>query len=108
METEPIEIYSHATNSCIVRMPERNHPGVVVQGDSLAALFSSALKLVERLEGNTDIEALLGALEIAQTLEAHLVHYEMVLQNHNMRLPYIRDASRNTERFNKYWNDKDV
>ncbi|WP_425562122.1 DUF6959 family protein [Litoribacillus peritrichatus] len=35
MKKEEIEVYSHESNSCIVRMPERRFPGVVVQINSL-------------------------------------------------------------------------
>jgi len=108
MEIEPIEVYSHATNSCIVKMPERQYPGVVIQGDSLASLLHIALGLVEKLEGKTDEETFLGALEVAEALEAHLLNYEKTLRLHKIELPYRRDTSRNTGHFQKYWNENDV
>lgn len=108
MKTEHIEVYSHASNCCIVRMPERKFPGVVIQGDSLSNLFDRAIDLIELLEGKTDEETFLSALELAQSLEGHLLHYEETLRQHGIGLPYTRDTSKSTGPFQKYWNEIDV
>lgn len=106
MEPERIDVYSHAMNSCVVKMPERQFPGVVIQGDSLSALLDRALEIVEKLDGTPDEDAFLSALEVAKVLESHLLNYEETLKQHGIDLPYSRDPSRNTKRFLKRWDEQ--
>jgi hypothetical protein len=40
------------------------------------------MTLVERLENSDHKEAFLTALEMAERLEGHLLHYEEVIRNH--------------------------
>ncbi len=103
MEPEQIDVYSHAMNSCVVKMPERQSPGIVIQGDSLALLFDTTLEIVERLEATGDEDLFLRALQMAEALETYLVNYERALEQHQIPLPYHRDASRNTQNFLKHW-----
>ncbi len=101
MEPERIDVYSHAMNSCVVRMPERKSPGIVIQGDSLAILFDTTLEIVEKLAGTADEDTFLNALEMAQALETYLLNFEATLKQHGIELPYSRDPSRSTKRFVK-------
>lgn len=105
MKTEKIEVYSHECNSCIVRMPERNFPGVVIQGDSLSVLFHGALELLKDLEGKVDEETFLGALTLAESLEGHLDNYIATLQAHGRELPF-NGKNGSTQPYQKYWNDE--
>jgi hypothetical protein len=41
MHTEPVEIYSDATNAAVMRHPGRKFPGVLIQGDTLHTLCVS-------------------------------------------------------------------
>ena len=105
MKIKELEVYSHESNSCIVRMPERNFPGVVIQGDSLSILFDNALNLVKQLEGKENEEAFLSALELAESLEAHLDNYIDILGQNNIQLPFPNGKPGSTEPFQKYWDD---
>jgi hypothetical protein len=107
METKELEVYSEATNSSIVRMPGRRIPGVVIQGDSLSAFFSEAMALVEALADSEDEEIFLVALETAERLEVHLLHYEHVLRAHGIELPYVRDPARSPSQYASRWGDND-
>jgi hypothetical protein len=103
METKELEVYSEATNSSIVRMPSRRFPGVVIQGDSLSIFFHEAMALVEALADSEDEETFLMALESAEKLEEHLLHYEHVLRAHGIELPYIRDPTRSASQYASRW-----
>ena len=105
MKVEELEVYSHECNSSIVRMPERNYPGVVIQGDSLSILFHNALNLVKQLEGTVDEEVFLSALELAESLEAHLDNYINTLNQNDIELPFPEGKQGTTEPFQKYWDD---
>ena len=87
---EELEVYSHACNSCIIKMPERRFPGVLIQGDSLSTLYHNVLELVNELEGKVEEETFLQALEIAESLECHLDNYIKTLKNHNIELPFSK------------------
>jgi hypothetical protein len=88
MERKEVEVYSEASNQGIVRMPGRQFPGCVVQGDSLAILCSFARSIHERLAGNPDEELTIDASELLRLLEDRQRHYESVLAQHNIKLPY--------------------
>jgi hypothetical protein len=105
METKELDVYSEAGNSSIVRMPSRRFPGVVIQGDSLASLFAEAMTLVEKLESSDDEETFLTALEMAERLEGHILHYEATLQSHGMAMPYVRDPLRTSSKYAQRWKD---
>ncbi|NUM52046.1 MAG: hypothetical protein HUU46_00230 [Candidatus Hydrogenedentes bacterium] len=107
MIKEQIEVYSHATNACVIRMPERKFPGVVIQGDSLSINVALSIELIERLEGKVDDETFLTALRLAELLESALLHYEDVLVHHGIQLPHARDVERDTKRSAKYWAESD-
>jgi hypothetical protein len=98
MKAKELEIFSEATNSPVVRMPSRRFPGVLIQGDSLSVLFDEAMTIVEALSESKDSEAFVTALEMAERLEAHLLHYEDTLKSHGIDFPYVRDPARSTSK----------
>ena len=105
MKKEEIEVYSHATNSCVVRMPERNFPGVVIQGDTLSTIYTRLLDLLENTEGKVEEDTFLGILELAEDIEAHLMNYKNTLIEHEIELPFIDDENKNTKKYQKYWDE---
>ena len=106
MTIEELEVYSHDTNSGIVRLPERKFPGVVIQGDSLSILYGDLMSAVENAEGRVSEEAFLTMLESAQSVEAHLLSYESTLRSHGIQVPYDRDPNRSTLKYRHYWERK--
>jgi predicted RNase H-like HicB family nuclease len=90
MQTEPVEIYSELSNYAIVRMPGRSFPGCVIQGDSLKILLRHAQRVSELVK-NSDDEDLIGeTADLVEELQSHLEHYEQVLAEHGIRLPYTK------------------
>ena len=93
MITQELEVYSSATNAAVVRAPGRRFPGVVVQGDTLATLCDSAQALVGGIDAHDNedlaLEALaLEALALYEHLSGLLLHYEAVLRDNGISLPY--------------------
>jgi hypothetical protein len=90
MEKIEIEVYTQASNLAIVRMPGRQFPSVVVQGDSLNILYGLAVSILNRAEVTSDTELIDEAKELTQLLAGRLQFYESTLQKHGISLPYNR------------------
>jgi hypothetical protein len=95
MEVKPLEVYAEDSNYGVVRMPGRNYPGAVVQGDSLAILWRKARAVVKGIEtGATAGEEFLAAAEeLHNSLLDRLLHYQRVIQQAGFDLPYVRPVS---------------
>jgi len=92
IERKSIEVFSEASNSAIVRMPGRKFPGVVIQGDSLYLLASAAKHLHKHVDPDGPLKE--WADELSRLLSGHLAHYEAVLADNGMELPYFRLPAR--------------
>ena len=103
MERKELEVFSKATNTAIIRAPGRKFPGVLIQGDALSNFFSDAMVLVEALSDSKDEELFFTALSMAERLEGHLLHYEQVLGEQGIQLPYFRDMGRTTKKYEHRW-----
>lgn len=106
MKTEEIEVYSSDTNACVIRMPERQFPGVLIQGDSLSIIYEGLMAALEGVEGQVDNETFLAILEQAQDIELHLLHYEATLATHGIEIPYVRNRNRTTMKYKHYWTEQ--
>ena len=83
MRKQELEVYSEASNAAVVRAPGRQYPGLVVQGDTLANLHGLASLVAERCTGGE-------ATELKEMLDGLLRHYERVLGEYGLALPYQR------------------
>jgi hypothetical protein len=101
MEKMELEVYSQQSNSAVVKPPGRHFPGVVIQGDSLSVLYSEALEVLKALRDSADDEAYYAAPELAEKLEAHINHYSQVLQEHGIKLPFIRNSSESVAKYKR-------
>jgi hypothetical protein len=73
------------TNYAVVQLPEREYPGVVFQGDSLCNLIDD----LEAAISETDPVQKEGAFnEVMEGLYAVRAHYEAVLRESGISLPY--------------------
>jgi len=88
LETKQVDIFAEDSNLGVVRMPGRNFPGSVVQGDSLAILCSLARSICARAATCGDEELKGDAAELLELLEGRQKHYEHVLAQHHIELPY--------------------
>jgi hypothetical protein len=75
MKKLELDVLSDATNAAVVRMPDRQYPGLVVQGDRLIYLNAKAKELSEGVSetGNERRVRLARNLhyEISQLLEVY-------------------------------------
>ena len=87
IEMKQIEVLSEASNMAVVRMPGRKFPGIVIQGDSLSILASAAEIIRARVPAGHEVlrEA---AEELCRLLTGRLTHYEKVLRENGIKLPY--------------------
>ena len=76
-----LNVLSEQSNHGVVQMPERQFPGAVIQGDSLAILCEEAREISERLKAlsNPDDDILFLAQEHQEKLLSRLLHYQKVL-----------------------------
>ena len=105
MKTEPIDIYSEQSNFGVVRMPRREFPGAVIQGDSLYSLFSDAVDVVETLQSSPDSEAFHAAFSVAERLEERLRNYIEVCEAHGIEWKF--DVSPSTADYASLINEND-
>ncbi len=78
-----------------MKAPGRRFPGSLIQGDSLARLSEQATAIFEALQdGRADAETRALAGELADELSARLLHYQDVLEQHGIDLPYPRRRDR--------------
>jgi len=94
MKLVELEVFSEASNHTVVRSSGRRFPGSVIQGDSLSILCQEAKKIAEQvrsLEFN-DEEFLYLVQEHQEKLLGRLLHYQQVLAEHDISLPYVVPA----------------
>ena len=87
-----VEVLSAATNAWVVRTTDRKFPAVVLQGDTLFTMFREAERLFSglRVVEGIDSKLIESAQELRDMLEERLRHYETVLHEHGIGLPYNR------------------
>jgi hypothetical protein len=84
-----IELLTDATNAAVHRLPPRRYPGILVQGDSLAAMVG----MVRRARAATTFEVAREEVdELATQLERLLASYETALTAAGIELPYARES----------------
>ena len=83
-----VESLSDATNGAVVRLPGRQFPGIVIQGDSLKILVDSVedLKRLSRHPTAPELED--AVAELSQILTSYKQAYEQAVQAQGERLPY--------------------
>jgi len=88
MKKTTIDVYSNARDNGVVRMPDRQYIGSVVQGDSLFLLHGEAMDIIEELKHNPGSYAYYKAYSIAKNLEQRLDHYISVCKSNQVKLDF--------------------
>ena len=88
METMPLDVYSSERNLAVVTPPGRRFPGIVIQGDTLHELFVAAGKAEELVRRTGDRELAGWVEKLRAEIGALHAHYERVMVEHGVRLPY--------------------
>jgi len=83
-----VELFTLTSNAAVIRLPNRQFPGSVIQGDSLSILFHLAESINQRLETSSS-EELRGEIKaLYELIQARLHIYEETMQQHGLDLPY--------------------
>jgi hypothetical protein len=90
MRTEPVEIYSDATNAAVIRHPGRKFPGMLIQGDSLFNLSRMAAAALAGAEPETD--HWYDLKELADDLQSRVKFYAQVMRENGLELPFFDGA----------------
>ncbi|WP_144122970.1 DUF6959 family protein [Catellatospora sichuanensis] len=89
MELIEAELLTDGGNNAIVRLPHRAFPGVLVQGDTLAALRAQLVAAAGALRRSPgDATALDELGSVIGDLDEILDRYEEALSEHGLRRPY--------------------
>lgn len=94
MKLVELEVFSETSNYAIVRPSGRRFPGSVIQGDSLSILCEEAKQIAEQIRSLKieDEELLYLVQDHQEKLLGRLLHYQQVLAEHSIALPYSMPA----------------
>jgi len=82
--TGSVKLLSEPINFAVVQLPERQHPGIVVQGDTLNGLVSQLTRMKEQLKIG-DLTELKSELdEMSEILGEALNYYRVVCAKHSI------------------------
>lgn len=93
MKKIDIEVFSDADNNGVVRMPERNYLGSVIQGDALFLLHGEAMDILEELKHNPGSYGFYKAYSVAKSLEDRLNHFIDVCKENDIKLNFRVECS---------------
>jgi hypothetical protein len=93
MKVEKVEIYSDASNLAVMRHPGRHLPGSLIQGDTLHSLCVSADRACEASKKAGCSDAFEEINYLRNALWERLNHYEKVLTEHGIQIPYSRSVA---------------
>ena len=83
-----VESFSTVTNAAVIRLPGRQYPGIVIQGDSLKILADSVDDLRRLVEPLRIPELEDAVTELGQLLNGYRGAYEETLRQNNCPFPY--------------------
>jgi hypothetical protein len=86
--SKQIELLSPPTNYAVVQLPERNFPGVVVQGDTLNALMRQTKRMSKLLSAGQVDELAAELLDMSEQLSEAVTQYESICGARGLPLPY--------------------
>lgn len=85
-----VEVLDETSNAVVAKHADREFPGVLLQGDTLRILFTDLVELKEEIDAK-DFEAAGDIADsLKEQLELLLDHYERILKEHDIRLPYAK------------------
>jgi hypothetical protein len=89
--TKTLELLSEPVNFAVVQLPERNYPGVVIQGDTLNGLVRRLEEMSNLVKSNRpeDLEDLTAEIQmLREQLSTARDYYEATCTERGIRLPY--------------------
>ena len=83
-----VDIYTGQQNFAILKLPEREYPGVVFQGDSLSILCNDIERIYKLAAQSKNKELEEEILFIRNSLKEILEGYKLVLRENKIELPF--------------------
>ncbi|MFI8385773.1 DUF6959 family protein [Streptomyces sp. NPDC085540] len=90
MDRIEVELFTDPGNDAVVRLPSRNFPGVLIQGDSLSIIRADVAEIVEACDQGDVSEAREAAAVVLSNLDELLARYTEALKAHDMRIPFYQ------------------
>ncbi len=91
-ELQPSEggafILDTTSNQSVVKMPGRQFPGVVIQGDTLRILRGDIAEAADLMKAGNGVSAASDLGAVIERLDDVLTHYEKILRAAGYDLPY--------------------
>ncbi|MFD3617536.1 DUF6959 family protein [Streptomyces sp. NPDC058676] len=90
MERVEAELFTDPGNGAVVRLPSRNFPGVLIQGDSLSIIRADIAEIVEACDKGDVGEAREAAAILLSNLDELLACYTAALKAHDIPIPFYQ------------------
>jgi hypothetical protein len=84
------ELFTDPGNDAVVRLPPRNFPGVLIQGDSLSIIRADVAGIVEACDQGDVGEAREAAAILLSNLDELLERYTAALKAHDIPIPFYQ------------------
>ena len=88
IEQVEADLFTDGSNNAVVRLPGRQFPGVLIQGDSLWGLRRDVVEIRDALRTGETAEALEAAEFLIEDLDGLLLRYTDALERHGLRRPF--------------------
>lgn len=90
-----IEVFSQASNNAVLKLPDTQYLGSVIEGDALYLLHADAMDILEELKHNPGSYAYYKAYNVAKSLEHRLEYYIDTCRQHAIDLNFVIEVSIN-------------
>ncbi|GLV88468.1 hypothetical protein Slala03_81570 [Streptomyces lavendulae subsp. lavendulae] len=90
MERIEVELFTDPGNDAVVRLPPRNSPGVLIQGDSLSIIRADVAEIVEACDQGDVDQAREAAAILLSNLDELLARYTQALKAHDIPIPFCQ------------------
>ncbi|WP_046734285.1 DUF6959 family protein [Streptomyces humi] len=90
MQRVEAELFTDPGNDAVVRLPQHNFPGVLIQGDSLSIVRADVAHIVEACDQGRVGEAREAAAILLSNLDELLARYTAALKAHDIPIPFYQ------------------
>lgn len=95
MKKITVEMFTGQGNYAVLRLPERNYPGVIFQGDTVATICSNLENIRQQARKIKNQELVEDVEYLVNQFNEILNGYERVLEENNIKLPYVKSENKN-------------
>ena len=85
-----VELLSGQPNAAVLRLPLRQYPGILLQGDSLYIIHGMVEEALDAAKAGSPRDDLVDLpSELDSLVSGYVQAYERTLKNHGKPLPYV-------------------